>query len=429
MPPPSGPPSSRPPSPRSPSSRHDEIDSIKAQLQACLNEDPINLEWALDKVDRLAWSFGKGTYSSLLLLLCNLTFEEDDAHRHWDAMLKHRAQLEGSLGRVVALRVAAMDYLIGLNRQTSRPRLLELLQSHRPDDREMTDSITGLHTRRFIEEQLPREAARAHRFLIDLSFVHLEIDDFARLTEEHGTTVGTVLLQEMAAMINGSIRNIDYAARLSGAQFGLLLTETDRMGAYYVAERIRQKVEEFYLERRVGGRSFGASVSAGVASYPEDAESADELAARASEAWFTARTRGPGRVAIYYRERREYMRLALDKDDLQVTLTPEGSDQKAPVSLKNISSGGVLFESPTPIDLGRTVHILCRNKRDADNVLIPGRVVRIEKFESDAGERYEIGVLFDLVVEEQLEGVIDFLERFSAEPSDPAGSSDPTRAS
>jgi diguanylate cyclase (GGDEF)-like protein len=423
------PPPPRPPSPRPAPPRPDEIDAIKAELRACLNEDPINLEWALETVDRLAWSFGKGTYSNLLLLLGNLTLEEDDARRHWDAMLKHRVQLEQSLGRAVAFRVAAMDYLVGLNRQTSRPRLLELLQSHRAGEREVTDPITGLHTRRFIDEQLPREAARAHRFLIDLSFVHLEIDDFARLTEEHGTTVGTVLLQEMASIINGSIRNIDYAARLSGAQFGLLLTETDRMGAYYVAERIRQKVEEFYLEGRVGGRPFGASVSAGVASFPEDADRADQLAARAGEAFFTARARGPGRVAIYYRERREYMRLALDKDDLQVTLTPEGSDQKAAASLKNISSGGVLFESATPIELGRTVHILCKNKRDADNVLIPGRVVRIEKFESDAAERYEIGVLFDLVVEEQLEGVIDFLERFSSEPADPDRPSDQPRAS
>ncbi len=52
-------------------------------------------------------------------------------------------------------------------------------------------------------------------------------------------------------------------------------------------------------------------------------------------------------------------------------------------------------------------------------MLIPGHVVRIEKFETDAGARYEVGVLFDLVVEEQLEGVIEFLERFtSAPPSD-----------
>ena len=401
-----------------PSLRAEEIASIKADLQVCLNEDPINLESVMEKADRLAWGFGQGLYSNLVLLLCNLTFDEEDARRHWEAMLKHRALLEQTLGRPMALRVAVLDYLVGLNRQTSRPRMIEVLQTHKAGDKEMIDPITGLQTRRFLQDQLPREVSRARRFKIDLSFVHLEIDDYARLTEEMGQTVGTVLLQEMAGLINGCIRNIDYAVRVSGAQFGLLLTETDRMGAYYVAERIRQKVEEYYLARRVNGRPFEVALSAGVAAFPEDADDAPDLQRRACEAFFTARARGTGRVAIYYRERREYIRLAADNEDLQVTLIPEGAQESAAGSMKNISSGGVLFESETPIELGRTVHILCRNRRESDQVLIPGRVVRIESFETDTGSRYEIGVLFDLVVEEQLEGVIDFLERFTADPSE-----------
>jgi Tfp pilus assembly protein PilZ len=129
-------------------------------------------------------------------------------------------------------------------------------------------------------------------------------------------------------------------------------------------------------------------------------------------------------VAIHHPERREYIRLEMDNKDLQVTLVPEGAEPSALGAMKNISSGGVLYESERPVALGRTVHILCRNRRDADQVLIPGRVVRIETFETDAGERYEIGVLFDLVVEEQLEGVIEFLERFTTHGGDPpAGAS------
>jgi len=97
--------------------------------------------------------------------------------------------------------------------------------------------------------------------------------------------------------------------------------------------------------------------------------------------------------------------------------------------MKNISSGGVLFESDTPIDLGRTVQIVCRNRKESDQVVIPGRVVRVERFDAEGGERYEIGVLFDLVVEEQLEGVIDFLERFTAEPPLDEAPSDRPRTS
>ncbi len=102
-----------------------------------------------------------------------------------------------------------------------------------------------------------------------------------------------------------------------------------------------------------------------------------------------------------------------------MTLIPEGAETSAPAAMKNISSGGVLFESDKPIELGRMVHILCRNRREADQVLIPGRVVRIEAFESSGITRYEIGVLFDLVVEEQLEGVVEFLERFISGTDEP----------
>jgi diguanylate cyclase (GGDEF)-like protein len=391
-----------------------EIASIKAEIQGCLNEDPIAMEWALQRADRLAWGIGPGIYSNLLLILLNVTFEEADARHHWEAMLKNRAAMELTLGRSVGLKVAMLDYLIDLNRRTSRPRLLEVLESVRPVDREMMDPVTGLRAQRSLEDQILRETSRARRFKIDLSCVHLEIDDFPQITERYGSTIGTVLLREMAGVINTCIRTIDYAARISGAQFTLLLTETDRMGAYYVADRVRQQAEKFFLERRVAGRPFELTVSAGVACFPEDADGPEELAARAREAWHIARARGTSRVAVYYRERREYIRLAVGNQDLQVTLMPD--DAGAPPSIKNISSGGVLFESERPIELGRTVQILCRNRRETDQVVIPGRVVRIEKFDSTAGERYEIGILFDLVVEEQLEGVIEFLERFTAEP-------------
>lgn len=397
----------------------------------CLNEDPANLEWVLERVDRLSWGVGPGLHAGLLMLLCNVSFDETEARRHWEAMVKHSAALSETAGRPISLRVAMADYLFGLNQRAPRSRLIDVIETWRSGSTDMLDPLTSLHAKSFLDEQISREASRALRFKIDLSYVHIEIDDFTRITERLGLTMGTVLIKEMAGIIASCIRNIDYAARISGSEFGLLLTETDRMGAYHVADRIRQKVEAFHLERRVGGRPFELTASAGVASFPEDAGGSEELVARAREAWFTARARGTGRVATHYRERREYIRLATDHQDLQVTLGPEPPEPEPPgpeppgpgtpdvkTSMKNISSGGVLFESERPLELGRTVQILCRNRRDTDSVMIPGRVVRIERFEGESGERYEIGVLFDLVVEEQLEGVIEFLERFSSEPSD-----------
>ncbi|HKY33084.1 MAG TPA: diguanylate cyclase [Candidatus Polarisedimenticolia bacterium] len=399
--------------------RPEEVAALRAEIEGRLNEDPSNLAWALDKVERLAWSSGPGLYADLLLMLFNLTLQEDAARRCWEAMSAHRVQMERSLGRPVPLRVAALDFLIEQNRKAAHPRLLDVVCPLRPSDGGLVDEVTGLRTAAFLREQLPREVARARRFKLDLSAVHVEIDDIAGLSERFGASTGTVLLQEVSGLIRSCIRDTDYAARTAAFEFELLLTETDRMGAYYVAERIRQKAEAFYLERRVGGRPFEATLSAGVASFPQDADGPEDLARKAREAFFTARARGRNRVAIHYRERREYMRLDLEGDALQVSLVPDSAGLP-PATMKNISSGGVLFESPAPVELGRTVKVVCGGRNDAERVTIPGHVVRIERFEGESGPRYEIGVLFDLVVEEQLEGVIDFLERFISDSSDPA---------
>ena len=403
------------------SSRASEIAAVRAEIQSCLNEDPANLEWVLERVDRLAWVAGSGVHAGLLMLLCNVSFEETEARRHWEAMVKHRAALSAVAGRPAPLRAAMADYLIGLNQRAARPRLIDVIETLRSGATEMTDPLTSLRSKPFLDEQIARETSRAARFKIDLSYVHLEIDDFTRITERLGHSMGTILIQELAGIIRSSIRNIDYCARISGSEFGLLLTETDRMGAYHVADRIRQKLEAFHLERRVAGRPFELSISAGVASYPDDAGGPEELAARAREAWFMARARGTGRVATHYRERREFIRLTTDHEDLQIKLGDPAGDGSGPTAtLKNISAGGVLFESDRPIEIGRAVQIECRNRRESGSVVIPGHVVRIERFENGSGTRYEIGVLFDLVVEEQLEGVIEFLERFSAGPAQPA---------
>ena len=391
-----------------------EIASLKADLQAALNEDPLNTEQLISRVDQLAWSVGSGLYSGLLLLLCNIDVGEEEARRLWDAARDHRLKLEQQLGRSVALRVALLDHFIATNRHTSRARMLDMIQTHRPGEREMSDTITRLHTAAFFNDQLPREIGRARRYTLPIALVHAEIDGFAGIVERFGVSIGSVLLKEVSSVIAGSIRDMDYAARMEGARFSLLLTETDRMGAYYVADRLRQQVEAYYLERQIDGRPFAITVSAGVAAFPQDADSAEDLVAKACEAYYNARARGPGSVAIHYRERREYIRLESPTDRLKVTLLPEGDSSAALADMKNISSGGVLFESDRPMQLGRMVQIQCRNLQEGDEVLIPGRVVRIERFDVNGAERYEIGVLFDLVVEQQLEGVIGFLERFTA---------------
>jgi len=390
-------------------------ESLKEEIRRAFHEDPSNLRLMMERLDQLDGGDASGLYSGFLLLLFNLRLNEDEARLLWRALHDHRREISARLGRPVPFRVAALDYLVDRNRGIPHATLLDLVQIHLPADREITDPVTELHTSAFLVDQIPREVGRARRYKLHLSLAHLEIDDFPALIERHGLAAGTMQLRAIAGIIGECIRRTDYAGRVSAAAFVLLLTETDRIGAYYVADRIRRRVEEHYLQQRLSGRPYGLTVSAGVASFPEDADHAEDLADKALEAFYTARARGVSRVSVHYRERREYMRLALDSKALQVSLVPEGDGAHAVGSLKNISSGGVLFESREPIPLGRTVEICCRRPEDGSKVVIPGHVVRIEKFEADGEPRYEIGVLFDLLVEEQVEGVVRFLERFISE--------------
>src|SRR5262245_48377179 len=175
--------------------RVEDIDELKAAIQESFHEDPINLEWALEKIDRLTWSVGPGPHAGLLLLMWNLICDEEEAQRHWDGIARHRASLQRALSRPVPLRVAGLDYLVQINRSSVRPRLLEVLQAHRPVRNEMTDPVTGLHAAGYLADQLPRELGRARRFKLALSLVHVEIDDFPAVTERLGITLGTILLR------------------------------------------------------------------------------------------------------------------------------------------------------------------------------------------------------------------------------------------
>src|SRR2546425_12043859 len=104
------------------------------------------------------------------------------------------------------------------------------------------------------------------------------------------------------------------AARLAGEEFALILPETERMGAFLVAERVRKEMERHFLRRDIDGRPIAMTVTIGMAKYPEDAAIADRMVRRAEEAMHQAKARGGNTVGVYYRERRNYIRFDVSRD-------------------------------------------------------------------------------------------------------------------
>lgn len=176
---------------------------------------------------------------------------------------------------------------------------LENAELHRRAlDQAATDALTGLYNRRVLDERLAEEIQRTRRFGQVFSLLLLDLDYFKRLNDRHGHVFGDSVLQTLARILRLQARDIDLVARYGGEEFVFLLPATDGSGARLVAERVRQAVAEadFSLP---GGERVPVTVSIGIATFPENADSAEALVARADHALYTAKNTGRNRVYLY----------------------------------------------------------------------------------------------------------------------------------
>jgi diguanylate cyclase (GGDEF)-like protein len=160
----------------------------------------------------------------------------------------------------------------------------------------ITDGLTGVWNRRYVDLTLRKEIERAQRFGRPLSVLMLDIDRFKRVNDKHGHQRGDEVLIEVTRRILGEIRtNIDVVGRYGGEEFVVLLPETPSGGARVVAEKIRDAMrgQEFV---GASAEPLTVTVSMGVSTYPEDGMVAEELIARSDAALYTAKAQGRDRV-------------------------------------------------------------------------------------------------------------------------------------
>jgi diguanylate cyclase (GGDEF)-like protein len=385
------------------------------ELLGVLQEDAHNEQRILRRLDQIRAEEGISAYAALLLVLTGMAFEETEARRQWEAILAHRKTLQGQLQRDVALRVAALDHFLNVNRTLTGPRLIDLAMSERQEPGATVDRVTGLPNAAAFLAALQAETRRGRRYDLGLSVLYLDLDDFRELNDRLGELVGGILLREVAILIQNKIRDIDVAARLAGEEFGVLLPETERMGAFLVAERIRREIERHGLRRAVDGRPIRLRASLGVARYPEDATTADRLLERAEEALHLAKSRGGNAVSVYYRERRQFIRFDLRRGPvtLRVTPAPPSGAPAQDGAARNVSHGGVLFESAMPLAIGVELTLQCEDGRRGARLTLPARVVRVEEIEDRPG-RYEVGAAFLVEWEHQEAAILEFLRRTGA---------------
>ena len=165
------------------------------------------------------------------------------------------------------------------------------------EEQATTDGLTGLVNHRTFQERFQAMLGRADRHDLAVSLLLTDIDHFKKINDSYGHPTGDDVLRRVAAILKASARKIDIVARYGGEEFALVLEGTDRAGALQLAERIRQEVEDQSFPSSKG--TFGATLSIGVASYPDDSRDKPEIIARADQALYSAKHGGRNRTVCF----------------------------------------------------------------------------------------------------------------------------------
>lgn len=149
----------------------------------------------------------------------------------------------------------------------------------------LTDDLTKLFNTRYLNRTIDMEIQRSNRHHSSISLIFIDIDYFKDVNDQYGHLVGSKMLVEMGQLILKNLRSIDIVARYGGDEFVVVLPQTTAKSAIQIAERIRTSVEQnVFLKKE--GYSLKVTASFGIASYPENAKSKEELLRLADEAMY-----------------------------------------------------------------------------------------------------------------------------------------------
>ena len=153
------------------------------------------------------------------------------------------------------------------------------------------DPLTQAYNKRFFDEQLAKDFSHAHRHVLELALIVIDVDHFKRVNDEHGHPAGDHVLQRLAACIMGSLRTEDAFCRVGGEEFTVIARDSPLSDAIQLAERIRRLVAETKFV--YDGVNLPITVSLGVASYaPDRHANAGQLVEEADRNLYTAKHAG-----------------------------------------------------------------------------------------------------------------------------------------
>ena len=157
----------------------------------------------------------------------------------------------------------------------------------------ITDALTGLPNRRYLEKRLEEEVLRSQRHGFPLSFMMIDVDFFKRYNDLNGHQAGDEALRIVANSLRAALRGADIAARYGGEEFSILLPQTTQSEAKPIAERIRRRIEATVFPHDK------VTISIGIASFSPQLDTPELIIKAADQALYAAKNAGRNNIQIY----------------------------------------------------------------------------------------------------------------------------------
>jgi diguanylate cyclase (GGDEF)-like protein len=211
--------------------------------------------------------------------IAHVDLSEAQSLELWDQALARKRELAEIFGRKVALQTALVDLLVSTN-LLRLPILMEYEELRKLQINATTDPLTGLYNRRFFEDYFEKELNRSIRYSHRLALVVFDLHRFKEVNDRFGHPQGDVLLQMAASTLRKSLRTSDYAFRIGGDEFALLLPQSDPEQAAALSRRLRLA---YAAAIEPLGLGVPLELDYGLAVYPDDGEQQEILIRVADE--------------------------------------------------------------------------------------------------------------------------------------------------
>jgi len=219
-------------------------------------------------------SSGRGQFlQRFFRSIAQIELTETQSLDYWEQTLARKNELSQSLGKRVTLQAALAEVLASTG-QLRMPILMEYEELRKLQFNAATDPLTTLYNRRFFDDYFEKELNRSSRYNHKLALVMLDLHRFKEVNDRFGHQQGDALLQMAAATFRKSLRTSDYAFRIGGDEFALLLPQSDTEQAATLSRRLRTAYASSLEPMNLG---IPLALDYGLAVYPDDGELQEAL--------------------------------------------------------------------------------------------------------------------------------------------------------